>query len=197
MKTLLRLVGSRFAWSRVIVLLAILSVVGPVVVVCAGFWDAISHILQEPEFFWSPPHVVVYVGVSMTGVAAILGGIVLNRRLVHGTAITGVKLVMAGAAIQIVSGFADSLSHDVFGIDGLVSWSHQPLEFGLVLGALGAVFILKSMIHVRILRWMLPFSIMVFLFFVVWLAFNIALIFGHVIQCIPVYEIFSSGCAVL
>ena len=176
--------------------LAILAVIGPVVVVSAGFWDAISHILQEPEFFWSTPHIVVYSGVSMTGCAAILGGVMLARRLARGIVKTGIKLVMAGAAIQTVSGFADSISHDMFGIDGLVSWSHQPLEFGLVLGSLGAVLILKGMEHTR-LRWLLPFSIVVFLFFVVWLAFNLILIFGHVIQCIPVYEIFSSGCSVL
>ena len=27
--------------------------------------------------------------------------------------------------------------------------------------------------------------------------FNAFLIFGHVIQCIPIYDIFSSGCAIL
>lgn len=196
MRLLPRIAGPRFAWSGPIMPLAILAVVGPVVVVSAGFWDAISHILQEPEFFWSAPHIVVYSGVSMTGCAAVLGGIMLARRLARGITKTGIKLVVAGAVIQIISGFADSISHDVFGIDGLVSWSHQPLEFGLVLGSLGAVLILKGLEHTR-LRWLLPFSIVAFLFFVVWLAFNLVLVFGHVIQCIPVYEIFSSGCAVL
>ena len=196
MRLLPRIANSRLAWSGSVMPLAILAVIGPVVVVSAGFWDAISHILQEPEFFWSTPHIVVYSGVSMTGCAAILGGVMLTRRLAHGIVKTGIKLVMAGAAIQVVSGFADSISHDMFGIDGLVSWSHQPLEFGLVLGSLGAVLILKGMEHTR-LRWLLPFSIVAFLFFVVWLAFNLILIFGHVIQCIPVYEIFSSGCSVL
>ena len=191
-----RIANSRLAWSGSVMPLAILAVIGPVVVVSAGFWDAVSHILQEPEFFWSTPHIVVYSGVSMTGCAAILGGVMLARRLARGIVKTGIKLVIAGAAIQIVSGFADSISHDMFGIDGLVSWSHQPLEFGLVLGSLGAVLILKGMEHTR-LRWLLPFSTVAFLFFVVWLAFNLILIFGHVIQCIPVYEIFSSGCSVL
>lgn len=196
MRPLPRIASSMLARSGPVIPLAILAVVGPVVVVSAGFWDAISHILQEPEFFWSTPHIVVYSGVSMTGGAALLGGVMLARRLAHRIVKTGIKLVMAGAAIQMISGFADSISHDMFGIDGLVSWSHQPLEFGLVLGSLGAVLILKGMEHTR-LRWLLPFSIMTFLFFVVWLAFNLILIFGHVIQCIPVYEIFSSGCSVL
>ena len=60
-----RIANSRLAWFGSIVPLAILAVVGSVVVVSAGLWDAISHILQEPEFFWSIPHIVVYSGVSM------------------------------------------------------------------------------------------------------------------------------------
>jgi len=46
--------------------------------------------------------------------------------------------------IQIFAGLGDSISHDEFGIDGLVSWYHQPLEFGLILCALGGFLIIKS-----------------------------------------------------
>ncbi len=45
----------------------------------------------------------------------------------------GIKIVIIDSIIQIFAGLGDSISHDVFGIDGLVSWSHQPLEFGLIL----------------------------------------------------------------
>ena len=137
MRLLPRIAGSRIAGFKSILPLAILAVAGPVVVVSAGFWDAISHILQEPEFFWSAPHIVVYAGVSMTACAGILGGVLLVRGTVRGIIRTGIKLVIVGGAIQMASGFADSMSHDMFGIDGLVSWSHQPLEFGLVLGISG------------------------------------------------------------
>ena len=177
-------------------IICILSVIGPVITVSAGFWDAISHIQNEPEFFWSPSHMIVYTGVSMTAVAAILGGILIIRKSVHRSLKTGIKLVMIGSVIQIISGFGDSLSHEVFGIDGLISWSHQPLELGLVLGSLGGLLILKNREHTK-LRLLLPFSIVTFLFFTIWLGFNLVLIFGHTIQCIPVYEIFSSGCAIL
>ena len=30
---------------------SILAVIGPVITVSAGFWDAISHLQKEPEFF--------------------------------------------------------------------------------------------------------------------------------------------------
>ena len=182
--------------STLVLLVSILAVIGPVIVVSAGFWDAISHLQKEPEFFWSPSHIVVYTGVSMTSCAAIMGCLLMLRKSVRGSLKTGIKLVIVGSILQIVAGFGDSLSHDIFGIDGLISWSHQPLEFGLVLASLGGVFILKNIEHTK-LKIFLPFSIMAFLFFTTWLLFNLVLIFGHTIQCIQIYEIFSSGCSIL
>ena len=197
MRLITRLSNSTIAKSTTLVsLVSILAVIGPIVIVSAGFWDAISHILKEPEFFWSPSHIVVYFGVSMTSCAAIMGSILMIRKSVHGSLKTGIKLVIAGSLLQIISGFGDSLSHDIFGIDGLISWSHQPLELGLVLASLGAVLILKNREHTK-LKAFLPFSIVAFLFFSTWLIFNLVLFFGHTIQCIQIYEIFSSGCSIL
>jgi hypothetical protein len=197
MKLIQKLSNSTLAKSSTIIsLVSILAVIGPVVIVSAGFWDAISHLQKEPEFFWSPSHIIVYFGVSITTCAAILGTLLLLQKSIHGSLKTGIKLVITGSIFQIVSGFGDSLSHDLFGIDGLISWSHQPLEFGLVLASLGGLLILKNREHTK-LKVFLPFSIIAFLFFTLWLGFNLVLIFGHVIQCIPVYEIFSSGCSIL
>ena len=197
MKLIQRISNSTLAKSGTFVsLVSILAVIGPIVIVSAGFWDAISHLQKEPEFFWSPSHIVVYFGVSMTSCAAIMGSILMIRKSVHGSLKTGIKLVIVGSILQIVSGFGDSLSHDIFGIDGLISWSHQPLELGLVLASLGAVLILKNREYTK-LKVFLPFSIVAFLFFSTWLIFNLVLFFGHTIQCIQIYEIFSSGCSIL
>ena len=143
--------------TTLVSLVSILAVIGPIVIVSAGFWDAISHILKEPEFFWSPSHIVVYTGVFMTTFAAVMGCLLLFRKSVHGSLKTGIKLVIGGSIIQMISGFGDSISHDLFGIDGLISWSHQPLEFGLVLASLGAVLIIKNREHTK-LKYFLPFS---------------------------------------
>ena len=132
----------------------------------------------------------------MTSCAAFIGCILLLRKSVHRSLKTGIILVIVGTAIQLISGFADSLSHELYGIDGLISWSHQPLELGLVLVSLGGVLIIKNREHTK-LKVFLPFSIVTFLFLTIWLIFNLILIFGHTIQCIPVYEIFSSGCSIL
>jgi len=175
---------------------SVLAVIGPVITVSGGFWDAISHLLREPEFFWTIQHITVYSGVTLVAVAAFVGIILILKNSVKNSLKTGVVLVIIGAAIQLVSGYADSLSHDVYGIDGLISWSHQPLELGLVLASLGGLLILKNREHTK-LKVLIPFSIISFIFFTTWLVFNLVLIFGHTIQCIPVYEIFSSGCSIL
>ncbi|MSS86748.1 MAG: hypothetical protein CK526_00610 [Thaumarchaeota archaeon] len=182
--------------NTLVSLVSILAVIGPIVIVSAGFWDAISHIVKEPESFWSPSHIVVYIGVFITTFAAAMGFLLLLRKSIQGSLKTGIKLVIAGSIIQMISGFGDSLSHDLFGIDGLISWSHQPLEFGLVLAALGAVLIIKNREHTK-LKLFLPISIIAFLFFATWLIFNLVLGFAHTIQCIQIYEIFSSGCSIL
>ena len=197
MKLIQKIYNSKFVqFENQISLVILLSVLGPVITVSAGFWDAISHLLNEPEFFWSPSHVIIYFGVSMTAFAAFLPKIQIFKKPLSKSYKKGVYLVTIGAILQLVSGFGDSLSHDLFGIDGLISWSHQPLELGLVLGSLGGLLLLKNRENSR-LKILLPFSIITFLFFTIWLGFNLVLIFGHVIQCIPVYQIFSSGCAIL
>jgi hypothetical protein len=175
---------------------SILAVIGPVVILTGGVWDAISHLQREPELFWTIQHISVYTGVSMITSAGIIGIVLLVRNSVKGILKKGIQLVIVGSIIQLVSGFGDSLSHDVYGIDGLISWSHQPLEFGIVLAALGGFLIMKSRQHTR-LKIFLPFSIIALLLLTGWLGFNIFLIFGHVIQCIPIYDIFSSGCSIL
>jgi len=182
--------------SSLVSLVSILAVIGPVIILSGGIWDAISHMQKEPELFWTIQHISVYSGVSMVTSSGIVGGILLIKNSVKGILKRGIQIVIIGSAIQLFSGFADSLSHEVYGIDGLISWSHQPLEFGIVLAAFGGFLIMKSRQHTK-LGMFLPFSIVTLLLLAGWLGFNLFLIFGHVIQCIPVYDIFSSGCSIL
>lgn len=177
-------------------IISILAVTGPVIILIAGIWDAINHIQNEPEFFWSDPHIVVYAGVTLVGVAALFSVNLLIKNSIQGILKRGLQLVIIGSIIQFVSGFGDSISHDMFGIDGLLSLTHQPLEIGIVLSALGGFLIIKSRQNTN-LNAFLPFSIVTFLLMTTWLAFNFALYFGHYIQCMPIHLIFSSGCSVL
>lgn len=177
-------------------IISILAVTGPVIILIAGIWDAINHIQNEPEFFWSDPHIVVYAGVTLVGIAALFSVNLLIKNSIQGILKRGLQLVIIGSIIQFVSGFGDSISHDMFGIDGLLSLTHQPLEIGIVLSALGGFLIVKSRQNSN-LEIFLPFAIVTFLLMTAWLAFNFALYFGHYIQCMPIHLIFSSGCAIL
>jgi len=177
-------------------IISILAVTGPVIILIAGIWDAINHIQNAPEFFWSDPHIVVYSGVTLVGIAALFSINLLIKNSLNGILKRGIQLVIIGSIIQLVSGFGDSISHDIFGIDGLLSLTHQPLEIGIVLSALGGFLIVKSRQNSN-LNAFLPFAIVTFLLMTAWLAFNFALYFGHYIQCMPIHLIFSSGCSIL
>ena len=196
--TLLQKVSSRLCLksNSQLSIISILAVIGPLVILVAGVWDAINHIQNSPEFFWSDPHIVVYAGVTMVAIASLFSINVLMKNSIHGILKRGLQLIVVGSIMQIISGFGDSISHDMFGIDGLLSLTHQPLEIGIVLSALGGFLIIKSRQNTD-LKAFLPFSIVTFLLMTTWLAFNFALYFGHYIQCMPIHLIFSSGCSVL
>jgi len=172
------------------------AVIGTLVILVAGIWDAVNHIQNSPEFFWSDPHIVVYSGVFMVAIASIFSVNLLMKKSIHGILKRGMQLVIIGSVMQIISGFGDSISHDMFGIDGLLSLTHQPLEIGIVLSALGGFLIIKARQNLN-LNVFLPFSIVTFLLITSWLGFNLALYFGHYVQCIPIHLIFSSGCSIL
>ena len=177
-------------------IISLLAVFGSLLEITGGIWDATSHILREPELFWTIQHVAVYTGVAMIAGSGILGAIFLITKKVTGNLKRGLQIIIIGSVLQVSAGYADSLSHDLFGIDGLVSWSHQPLEIGLLLSALGGFLIMTVMKNQK-LKKLLPVSILTLIFSISWLGFNLSLIFASPVLCTLVYEIFSSGCAVL
>jgi hypothetical protein len=177
-------------------IISLLAVFGSLLEITGGIWDATSHILREPELFWTIQHVAVYTGVAMIASSGILGAIFLITKKVTGNLKRGLQIIIIGSALQVSAGYADSLSHDLFGIDGLVSWSHQPLEIGLLLSALGG-FLIMTVIKNQKFKKLLPVSILTLIFSISWLGFNLSLIFASPVLCTLVYEIFSSGCAVL
>jgi len=177
-------------------LIIIFAVLGTSQMLAGGIWDASSHALKEPEYFWSIQHVAIYFGVANVSSAAILSFFVLKQYHPTGIFKRGIQFVILSSILQISAGYADSVSHDVYGIDGLLSLSHQPLELGLVLSAIGAFLVLKSNPTSKLNR-LLPVSIITIIASILWLGFNLSLLIGGPILCLPIYEIFSSGCAIL
>ena len=182
--------------QNLISLVSILAVFGATTELLAGIWDATSHLMREPDLFWTTQHVFVYTGVGMVACSAILGSFLIILNSKNKTLNKKLKIVLVGAILQITAGYADSISHDIYGIDGLVSISHLVLESGLLLSAFGG-FMVLSQINDKTARKIMPIAILSVLLSAAWIGFNLILLFGAVILCMPVYEIFSSGCAVL
>jgi len=71
--------------TTLVSLVSILAVFGPFISVSGGFWDAVNHLINEPEYFWSIQHMVVYFGVFLVASAGFLGILLLIKKSVHGT----------------------------------------------------------------------------------------------------------------
>jgi len=197
MRLIQKLTNSLFFRTKVLLgIVSFCAVFGTLLELSAGIWDATSHVLEEPEFFWSIQHIAVYCGVAMIVTSGIFGFILMFKKKINGTLKKGIIIIIIGSILQISAGYADSLSHDLFGIDGLVSLSHQPLELGLVLSALGAFLILSDPRTQNFSKFR-PISIMTLILSIIWIGFNLSLLLGNTILCLPFYEIFSSGCAIL
>lgn len=197
MRLIQKLTNSLFFRTKVLLgIVSFFAVFGTLLELSSGIWDATSHVLEEPEFFWSIQHIAVYCGVAMIVTSGIFGFILLFKKKINGTLKKGIIIIIIGSVLQISAGYADSLSHDLFGIDGLVSLSHQPLELGLVLSALGAFLILSDPRTQNFSKFR-PISIMTLILSIIWIGFSLSLLLGNTILCLPFYEIFSSGCAIL
>lgn len=182
--------------KSIVFAVSILAVSGTIVELLAGIWDATSHIMREPELFWTIQHVAVYAGVTMITLSAILSSIILitNSKNIYFN--KGLKILIIGAILQIAAGYADSISHDIYGVDGLVTVSHLVLETGLLLSAVGGFLTLSNVEKTRSKR-IMPLAVMSVLISSAWIGFNLILLFGSVTLCLPIYVVFSSGCAVL
>ena len=182
--------------KSIINIISILAVSGTVVELLAGIWDATSHLMRETELFWTIQHVAVYTGVGMITCSAILSSIILIINPQNTLIKKGLKILIIGTSLQITAGYADSISHEAYGVDGLVTISHLVLETGLLLSALGGFLLLSNGTKTRP-KIILQLAILSVLLSSTWIGFNFILLFGSVALCLPVYEAFSSGCAVL
>ena len=186
-----------FRTKTLALVISTLAVSGTVTELLGGIWDASSHAMREPEQFWTIQHVVIYTGVSMIAASAILGLILLVTINKNQMLRKGIKIVVLGSVLQLTAGYADSVSHEIYGVDGLVTPSHLVLETGLLLSALGGFIILCHIDRGKTRKMMVPLAIMTVILSATWIGFNLFLLFGAVVLCVSVYEMFSSGCAVL
>src|SRR5438093_2198841 len=107
-------------------------------------WDVSWHRIFGRDTFWSTPHLFIYCGVALWGMAALVasatamaGRPIRGRALMLGPlrAELGLALIGVGALVTILAGPFDNLWHSVFGRDVDI-WS-PPHIAGIVCGAIG------------------------------------------------------------
>jgi hypothetical protein len=141
---LLIVVSVKLSSLNMNVLLAALLVAtaGGILQISGASWDVTSHILRQPETFFTPSHTVLYTGAGLTTISAIIDIFISlkNKEEIRGRSFyTAFKLLIIGAAIQLISGPGDFMWHSVFGVDGLMSPPHLALATGILINAIAAV----------------------------------------------------------
>jgi hypothetical protein len=120
----------------------VVATAGGILQIGGASWDVTSHILRQPETFFTPSHTVLYAGAGLTTIAAIIGIVISlkNKEEIHSRSFyTAFKLLIIGAAIQLISGPVDFMWHSVFGVDGLMSPPHLALATGILINSIAAV----------------------------------------------------------
>lgn len=181
--------------ERIAHVISVLATFGTFIVLMGGVWDSSSHELRIPDTFWTVQHITIYTGASIVALSAIIGVMVMvkggNERI-HGA----IMIILVGAVAQLLGGYLDYNFHEKYGIDGLVTPSHLTVETGLLLSSIGGLIIMSKVKNSYIKK-MVPISIMTVLLPTAWIGFNLSLLLGAVVLCVPIYQMFSSGCAVM
>ena len=141
-------------------------------------WDITSHLLREPETFFTPSHGILYLGVGISVISAIMSSVTYLRREEIRTEsfAMGLKLIVIGALIQIAAGPGDFYWHELFGLDGLLSPTHITLALGILTTLVGSVIGFSRInFHLQekniFFRTILPITYGIFWFSIMWLIF--------------------------
>ena len=125
--------------ERLLIPLYGLGVVGAFLQVAGANWDVSSHILGIVDSFFTPSHLVLYLGILLVLLAGFLG--VWFERQTDAKLrpfFTGFRVAFAGSLIQLVAGPLDLWWHSVYGFDPfLFTPTHSMLIVGLALGGVG------------------------------------------------------------
>ncbi|WP_016939564.1 MULTISPECIES: hypothetical protein [Nitrosopumilus] len=156
----------------------LVTLVGTTLSMWGASWDITSHLLRIPETFFTPSHGVLYLGVGVSLIGAILGIIlhVRQKEIRKKSFALGFKLIIIGVVMQIIAGPGDFLWHEAFGIDGLLSPTHITLALGILTGLVGAVIgFSRIKFHLseksNFLNIVLPITFGTFWFSIMWLIF--------------------------
>jgi hypothetical protein len=131
----------------VILAILMMATAGSLLQIGGTSWDVTSHLMLEPETFFTPSHTVLYTGIGLLTIASGIGIVLFrnkeNRRNSYATAF---KLLVIGSAVSLVAGPSDFLWHETFGVDGLLSPPHLALITGMLINSIAVVLGLARVI---------------------------------------------------
>lgn len=114
---------------------------GAIFQIVGGNWDVTSHLLLKPETFFTPSHTLMYGGILLLSISAVIAVYVLlkYRETKYDPIAISFKFLIIGSALSIVSGPSDFVWHEVFGVDGFLSPTHLMLITGMLVNTIGTV----------------------------------------------------------
>jgi hypothetical protein len=123
------------------IMLLIVGVIGCFLQIVGTSWDVTAHLLQQPETFFTSSHVLLYTGIGLCIISAIIGLNLLYRhkeiRILSFA--FSIKLLILGSILSLVAGPSDFLWHSIFGVDGLLSPTHLTLITGMLINSIAVV----------------------------------------------------------
>jgi hypothetical protein len=139
-------------------------------------WDITSHLLRRPETFFTPSHMILYIGVGISLISAILSLVLITKKETRKESFSfGFKIIIAGVILQIIAGPGDFYWHELFGIDGLLSPTHLALGVGILMVSLGSTLgfarIHPFITNKKFMKSIISVSFGIFWFSVMWLIF--------------------------
>ena len=124
------------------VLILILATAGSLMQISGTSWDVTSHLMFKPETFFTPSHALLYSGIGLITIATVLITFLYIKNkhsITNASAKNSFQLLLIGSVVSIISGPADYLWHQTFGIDGLLSPTHISLMTGMLITSIGVV----------------------------------------------------------
>ena len=156
----------------------LIATIGVALSLWGASWDVTSHLLRTPETFFTPSHTVLYIGVGISLISAILNLVLLiTKKSTRKSAfVFGSKLIIVGAVLQIIAGPGDFYWHELFGVDGLLSPTHITLALGVIIVSIGSMIgfariNLHSKEESKFFKVVLPVSFGIFWFGIMWFIF--------------------------
>lgn len=127
--------------TKLALLLLTIATAGAFLQIGGTSWDVTSHIMKEPETFFTPSHAVLYTGIGLLTLAAGIGGFILirSKEIRRKSFATGFKLLIIGSMVSLTAGPSDFLWHEAFGVDGLLSPPHLALITGMLINSIAVV----------------------------------------------------------